>query len=452
MPKDFLSSAGLSPAKEPRQAPQKKLSAILSTVSEGLALAAVALVPLAFLINTSQSLEFPKQIILLVLVSAAALCWVGSMLVNKTLSIRRTAANPIVLVLVAAVLISALVSSAKYVGIIGDGGQEYQSLVTTLLFAALFFVVVNIPAQRRFAQRAVFTAIVAGGIVSLYALLQFAGAHIIPAVSSATFNLIGSTVTLGLYAAVIAVMATTSFLSDDEGKYALARRIAVGVAGGLALIVVAVINFWPVWTAIAVGLLVILIFAVVRPQAIRRLNWLAIPMIALVITVLFLAVNISLPIRAPAEVFPSLSQSFLVARDSLFAHPIFGSGPGTFGADFALHRSLDLNKSSLWYVQFDRGASYLTTVAGTMGLAGLVAWLAVLVIGLWKPIAYLISSRRKGEAGWVFTLTLFAAWLASAAGLLLYGTSLAALFMFWLLLALLIRATSTESAEVGFES
>jgi len=82
-----------------------------------------------------------------------------------------------------------------------------------------------------------------------------------------------------------------------------------------------------------------------------------------------------------------------------------------------------------------------------MGLAGLVAWLAVLVIGLWKPIAYLISSRRKGEAGWVFTLTLFAAWLASAAGLLLYGTSLAALFMFLALLALLIRATSTESAE-----
>jgi len=452
MPKEFLSSAGLTSAKVPRLVPQKKLSAILGTVSEALALAAVALVPLVFLINTSQSLEFPKQIVLLILVSAAALCWVGSMLVNKTLSIRRTAANPIVLVLVAAVLISALVSSAKYVGIIGDGGQEYQSLVTTLLFAALFFVVVNIPAQRRFAQRAVFIATVAGGIVSLYALLQFAGAHIIPAVSSSTFNLIGSTVTLGLYAAVITVMATTSFLFDDEGKFALARRITVGIAGGLALIVVAVINFWPVWTAIAAGLLVILIFAVVRPQAIRRLNWLAVPMIALVITVLFLAVNISLPIRAPAEVFPSFSQSFSVARDSLFGHPIFGSGPGTYGADFALHRTVDLNKSALWYVQFDRGASYLTTVAGTLGVAGLVAWLAVIVIGLWKPVAFLISSRRKGDAEWVFTLTLFAAWLASAAGLLLYGTSLAALFIFWLLLALLIRATSNENTEVGFAS
>ena len=432
--------------------PQKKLTAALGAVSEGLALAAVALVPLVFLINTSQSLEFPKQIVLLALVSLSALCWLGSMLVEKKLSLRRTVANPVVLILVAVVLVSALISSGKYVGIIGDGGQEYQSLVTTLLMAALFFVVVNIPGHRRFAPRAILTTIVAGGVVSLYALLQFAGAHIIPPITSATFNLIGSTVTLGLYAAVITVMAATTYLVEDKSKYALARRIAIGVAGALSIIVVAVIDFWPVWMVIIAGLLAILIFAIVRPQAIRRLNWLAVPMIALVITVLFLAVSIPLPIRAPAEVFPSFSQSFSVARDSLFGHPIFGSGPGTFGADFALHRTLELNKSALWYVQFDRGASYLTTVAATLGLAGLVAWLAILVIGLWKPIAYLVASRRKDEEAWLFSLILFSAWLASAAGLLFYGTSLAALFLFWLLLALLIRATSTESAEVSFES
>ena len=132
---DFLSSAGLSPEKEPHLMPQKKLSAAFGAVSEGLALAAVALVPLVFLINTSQSLEFPKQIALLVLVSLSTLCWIGSMLVEKTLSIRRTVANPIVLILLAAVLVSALQSAARYVGIVGDGGQEYQSLLTTCSLA-----------------------------------------------------------------------------------------------------------------------------------------------------------------------------------------------------------------------------------------------------------------------------------------------------------------------------
>jgi tetratricopeptide (TPR) repeat protein len=452
MPKDFISSAGLSSAKEPRLVPQKKLSALLSAITEWLTLAAVVLVPLIFLVNTSQSLEFPKQIVMLMLVSVAALCWIGTMLVDKTLSIRRTVANPVVLFLLGAVLISSLLSKSHSTSIIGDGGQEYASLVTTILFAALYFVVTNIQMRRHFAPLAIFATTVTGGLVSLYAVFQFAGVHLLPFVTASSFNLIGSTVTLGLYAAVIAVLSATSFLAEEEGRFALAKRIAVGVSGALALFVVAIINFWPVWTALALGLVAVLVFAIVRPHAIKRLNWLAVPMIGLVITVLFIAVNISLPIHAPAEVFPSLSQSFTVARDSLFGNPIFGSGPGTFNQDFALHRSLELNKSSLWYVQFDRGASYLTTAAATLGLAGLVAWLAVLIIGLWKPVAYLAFSKSKGDGSWLFSMSVFAAWVASAAGLVLYGTSIAALFLFWMLFAILIRTTASESAEVGFET
>jgi len=109
--------------------------------------------------------------------------------------------------------------------------------VTTCFFAALFFCGREHPAPASFCATSRFYRDRGGRHVFAYAWLQFAGAHIIPAVSSANLLMIGSTVTLGLYAAVIAVMATTSFLSDDEGKYALARRIAVGVAGGLALIV-----------------------------------------------------------------------------------------------------------------------------------------------------------------------------------------------------------------------
>ena len=452
MAKEYISSAGLSSAKESRLMPQKKLSALLVAVTEWLTLAAVVLVPLIFLANTSQSLEFPKQIVMLALISVAALCWIGTMLVDKTLSIRRTVANPVVLFLLGSVLISALTSRARYTSIVGDGGQEHASLITTILFVVLYFVVTNITMRKRFSQLAVFVATVVGGVVSLYAVFQFAGVHLIPFVSSPSFNLIGSTVTLGLYSSVIAVLAAASFLTDEEGKFALAKRIAVGVSGAVALFVVAIINFWLVWTALAVGLIAILVFAIVRPHAVRRLNWLAVPMIGLVIAVLFMAVKISLPIKAPVEIFPSLLQSFSVARNSLFANPIFGSGPGTFSQDFALHRSVEMNKSSLWYVQFDRGASYLTTAAATMGLAGLVAWLAIIVVGLWKPVAYLAFGKGNDESAWLFSMSVFAAWIASAAGLILYGTSIASLFLFWLLFAVLIRTTASETASVKFES
>lgn len=452
MAKAFISSAGSAGSSDPRLSQPKKLSSLLSSIAEWLSLAAVILVPLVFMTSTSQALEFPKQIVLLALVSLAALAWVGSMLINRGVGLRRTVANPVVLVLLAATLVSALASSAKYVSIVGDGGQEYQSLLSTALFAAFFFVVVNISEKRQFAQRAIMALMLTGGVVSLYALLQFAGVNIIPAVSSAAFNLIGSTVILGLYAAVIVVLASAFFLTETEGKLALAKRIAVGISGALALCLAIVIDFWPVWAAVIVGLLAILVYAIVKPNAIKRLTWLAIPMGVVVVATLMILVNLPLPIRAPAEVFPSYAQSFSVAKSSLFAHPIFGSGPGTFGSDFALHRSLSLNNSTLWYVQFDRGASYLTTAVATMGLAGLVAWLAVLVIGIWKSAAYLVASRKKEDASWVLALAISSAWLASAVGLVVYGASFASLFAFWLLFALLIRATSSSNIELSFQS
>lgn len=452
MPKPFLSSAGMASAKEPRLLPQKKLSSLLSVIAEWLALASVAIVPLIFLSTTSDQLELPKQIALLVLVSIATLCMLGSMLVNKTLSIRKTVANPIILVLLAAVAVSAFLSKSKYSAIVGGGGQEYQSLITTVLFAALFFVIVNIGEKRPFASRAMFVATVAGGVVSLLALLSFAGIGIIPGAPT-TFNLIGSTVVLGLYAAAIVVMSATSFLTElPAGKLALVKRISVGVAGALAMSVAIVINFWPIWTAIIFGLLLVLVFAVVRPQAIRRLGWLAVPMTALVISVLLLVVSVPMPIRAPSEVFPTFGQSFKVASASLFSSPLFGTGPGTFAQDFALHRNVDINQSPLWYVPFDRGISYLNTVAATLGLFGLVAWLAILAVGIWKAAAYLIASRKKEDADWVLALSISTAWLASAIGLAVYGASLATLFLFWVLYAVLIRSTSRGSADVSFES
>jgi len=452
MTQPFISEAGLSAPGEPQLLPPKKLSAVLARIAEWLSFSAVILVPLAFLPDTSQALEFPKQIALLLTVSLASLTWVGSMLVSRTLELRRSVVNLLVLVLVAATAVSALISSAKYISVIGDGGQEYVSLLTTILFAAMFFVIVNIPEKRPFASRAIVALLITGGIVSLYALLRYAGVELIPVATSATFNFVGSTVVLGLYAAVTLVLAASFLLFDDSGKTVLAKRLIAGVCGLLSFAVILVIDFWPVWIAAIIGLLAVIIFAMIKPQAIRRLAWIAVSMAALILSVIMLLVNVPLPIRAPAEVFPSFGQSFSVARDTLYEHPILGSGPGTFNSDFALHRGLELNKSTLWYIQFDRGASFLSTLAATLGLAGMVAWLALIVVVLWKAVAYLVSSREKNHLSWVLVLVLTAAWVASVAGLICYGASLSTLFVFWLLMALLIRAISLNNIELRFQS
>ncbi len=451
MSKAFLSTAGSSSPDEPHLMQLNKLSGFLMAAAEWISLALIAAVPLVFSSVTSQSLEGPKQAVLMAGVTVAALCWLGALLVERAVIARRTMANAVVILFTAAVAVSAFMSGAKYVSIVGDYGQEHQSLVTIFLLALLFFIIVNVHGKKAFVERALFLTAVAGGAASIYALFQFKGIYLIPFITNGAFNVIGSTVNLGLFAAICVVIAATHFIIDQTRRLGAVKRVIVGISGLASLLVLLVIDFWPLWTAVVAGLVAVTVYAIIRPHAIGRLTWLAVPMGALIVSVLFLFVNIPMPIAAPIEVFPTLRQSVDVARDTLAANPVFGTGAGTFAGDFSLHRSVNLNESPLWYVRFDRGVSGLTTIAATLGFAGLVTWLAIVVVGLWRSAAYLIASKKKDDYHWLLLLATTAAWLAAVAGLVVYGFSFALQFAFWILFACLIRLTSEEHVVIKYD-
>jgi tetratricopeptide (TPR) repeat protein len=450
MLKQFFASAGTAGAGEAKLAEPNKLGAKLLVAAEWLTLAAVLIIPLFFLPFTSQALEFPKQIVLLVLTTLIVLAWTGSVLAEKQITLRRTVANAAVAILLVATAVSAFMSHAKYVSIVGDYGQEYQSLITALLFAMFFFVVVNLPHKKIFTERVLFVFIVAAGIASLHAALLYSGVRVLPFITNTTFNFVGSTVGLGLLAATAVVATATYFLIDDVGGKPLAKRIAAGFFGLCSLVIVMAINFWPLWTVVIVSLVAVLVYALVRPNAIRRITWLAVPMGVLVVAALFLFINIPFPVRPPIEIFPTLKQSFNISVATLRSNPVFGSGPGTFSQDFALSHDQALNKSSLWYLNFDRASSYLMTLLATVGFAGLIGWLAIVAIGLWKATAYLAFNKNKDETNWPLVICLTAVFLASALGGILYGMSIVPMFIFWLTFTLLIRTVSAETVNLRF--
>lgn len=420
-------------------------------VAEWVSLGLIAAVPLAFSSITSESLEGPKQTVLMIGVTVAVLSWLGALLVERAVIVRRTLANAVVILFLLAVAISAFLSSSRYVSIVGDYGQEHQSLVTVFLFALLFFVIINVHGKKEFVERALFITTVVGGVASVYALLQYKGIHLLPFITSNAFNIVGSTVTFGLYAAVCVVIAALYFLINQSHGLGLIKRVIVAICGFASFLLLMVIDFWPLWSAVIIGLLGMTIYAIVRPHAIRRLTWLTVPMSVLVVSTLFLFVNIPMPVSAPVEVFPTLRQSVDVARDTLAENPVFGTGPGTFSNNFSRYRSANLNQSPLWYIRFDRGSSNLTTLASTLGFAGLVTWLAIVIVGLWKSAAYLIASKKKDEYQWMLTLTVTAAWLAVTSGMVMYGTSFTLQFIFWALLACLIRLTAEEQVVIKYD-
>src|SRR3989338_6580400 len=102
------------------------------------------LLPLFFLPISLDPLEFNKQTLLLILALLAVLAWVGSVVRERTLSLRRGWIHLLPLLVVLATVLSAFWSQWKYVSWAGTSLQEYQSVFTVIALALVFYLVVHV--------------------------------------------------------------------------------------------------------------------------------------------------------------------------------------------------------------------------------------------------------------------------------------------------------------------
>lgn len=426
------------------------LDAFFDILAEWPLMLLVILVPLTYWPGHDTNLEFAKQAVLVAGVFLSLVAWLARSIRERKMVLRSGAINLAIIAFVAVMAISALSAPGKYLGLVGGYRQDYQSLLTNFAFAAYFFCVVNISGRWNPVRHMVFTAIVVGGLISTLSLLRFVGVNVLPGING--IDLIGLVGGAGCYAAATVVLSAGYLLGRGSDGRERVKRIAVGIAGIAAFMLVFVIDFWPVWLVIVAGLAAILIFSVVRPEAVPRLNWLAVPMVLALIAVVMCFVYLPLPISAPTEYLPSYRESFKVTQSTLTASPAWGSGPGTWSSDYALYRGAYLNQGSFWNTIFDRSSSYVLTLAATTGWFGVLSWAALIAIGMWKGIGFLVS-RKKSDAGeWPTALMIFSAWVALVAATAAYGATLSSLFLFWLLLALAVRALPGKESRIDLRT
>lgn len=77
---------------------------------------------------------------------------------------------------------------------------------------------------------------------------------------------------------------------------------------------------------------------------------------------------------------PSWQSTFAVAEKTFSTAPVFGSGPGTFGAEWLKYRDASLNSTVFWNVDFSSGIGFIPTSAVTTGIVGVIAWLAFIAL------------------------------------------------------------------------
>lgn len=153
----------------------------------------------------------------------------------------------------------------------------------------------------------------------------------------------------------------------------------------------------------------------------------------------------------PGEIVPSFSLSLEIIRGVWEGglRMLVGSGPGTYGISYAAHALPSVNATVFWNVLFERGFSYMFTLATTGGVFTFLAAIAVqctgVIIGLraW-------ASALKEERGSILGLFLAFLFLSFSAWTYAWNTPL--VFIMFVLFGLLLALGPHRKRSWSFAS
>ncbi|OHA00288.1 MAG: hypothetical protein A3C11_00760 [Candidatus Sungbacteria bacterium RIFCSPHIGHO2_02_FULL_49_12] len=356
---------------------------------------------------------FVKQVAVSILAFIAFISWLGESLLSGRVYYKRSLINAAVGVLLLVLFVSTLISAQALRGLIGsdDVGERFMSF---LVFAVIFFVSGGVFYAEKESRKFMWWLLGGGAILAILSLLQFFLPQLVPfaALARVDVNPVGTSnavaVLMGFY-----FLFSVGVLASGQGM--LGNK---WLRGGVTLVLLAtlanlvVINFRYVWIAIAAGLIVLLglqfrmasrSVAEWRGSSFLKKKGFGLLFLMLVITIFFILSNITLItntsfIRAtaiPAEVSPSYSATLDIARKTLQQHLLFGSGPATFGLDYSLFRSPQINQTTFWGVRFNSGTAFLPTALATMGVLGVLALLLFMAVVLFSLLRGV--SRRADD-------------------------------------------------------
>lgn len=421
---------------------------ILNAVTSACLYLAVFLMPLWFLPQTLDVLELNKQAMLVALTMIALLAHIGSAILERRMTITRSWVHLVVLMFGLGYLVTSLFSTDRYLSMAGNFGQMQWAFATIACLVVLYFIVVNKVRSTAFLYHLILAFLGAAVLAAVYGLFQIFGIYPLGWLSQATavktFNTVGTLNSLGVFLSIAVVLASSlmvlgckdqTCVLGRSGKGSLSAKILVWAGIILPLIYVILIDFWACWAAILFGTVLLVGISTIRTRAVRHPIKLIVPGILCAVSVIFLIWSTPFKLDLPAEVSPSMSHSWEIAKSALSSNPVFGTGPGTWIYDYSKFRSANVNASPFWTYRFERGYSTFLTLLPTIGLVGITLWLMLVISAIVKSVLHLIKEKNDDE--WQAYLTVFAGWATIVFIAFFYNYNLAHHFMFWFLLALL---------------
>ncbi len=297
-------------------------------------------------------------------------------------------------------------------------GTDLESDTLGFVVLAASFTTLTALAFRRGPQFKLFfraSAIVLGIVLVAQFIFLVLG-RVAPNIASSTTNLVGSFGDLGMLVGlgIILALLALRFL-QVEGR----SKIALLVAGGFGLFVLALVNNQIIWALVALVALGLFIESIMKKSApemdadfdgvdvmsVERdvpgmdgeSSKLGAPLATLLVAIFFLIGGstignalVSAMNASVVDVRPSWQSTFDVGSHTYASTPVFGSGPGTFGSQWLKFRDRSLNDTVFWNIDFTSGIGYIPTSFVTTGIVGVIAWLAFLGLFLFIGLRALL--------------------------------------------------------------
>ncbi len=406
------------------------------------------LTPIFFIPSISVPFQTGRSAFVLYGVIAAFLVWAVARLKDGVFEIPKSYFYWSAGVLAIAYTLAALMSANHAVSLAGMGFEmgTLSFFLPSLVLFALVPLIVRTKEQIFYSYSSL---LVSFFVVALFHVIRFMfGADTLTfgMFTTATSNIIGKWNDLGIFFGLGAIV---SFVTLEKATLNKLIKSLVWVCFVLSLIMLAVINFSPIWITLAILSLVFFVYKFSfdkEPGTVgARIPYYALTVLILSVLFIFAGAKISGVIAdslgtAQLEVRPSWSATLDIAKNSLSENPIFGVGPNRFSADWLMHKPAGINNTLFWNTDFNYGIGFIPSFITTTGLVGFLAvalfialFLQLAAKALLKPTAtpfsrYLVLSSLFGSlylwifaiiyvpsaAIWVLTLALSGLFVAAA--------------------------------------
>ena len=318
---------------------KKEILSYLDLATTAIVSLTLFLLPLFFLLNTTDYFIFPKQILLIFATFALLVIWAAKMLVEKKIVAVVSPFNVPVILFAVIILVSSLFSSNRY-------DSLFQS-IPVLITALFFFTLINGIKNKKTFNIALSSLLIGAVASSFLSLLYYLKIYIlpIPLIQNQLFTTYGSSIQHVLYTLPILIL-SLGYLVRKFGfpkikfSYEVIRKDgSLALHGASALILLA-----------GIGLVVYEIVAL--PQK---------------------------PIILPylygfQTAFASISQD----ASRFILSLLFGSGYGTFLTVFTRFKMAGFNlEQSIWNLNFSFSSSYFLELIATTGVLGALSFLFV---------------------------------------------------------------------------